>query len=140
MLSRRMRLTADVAALVPPPRQVVANLPYNIATPLLIGWLRQAAALERLTLMFQQEVAERICCRSRHFSVWAAVYTGAVDLRGGSAAAFAACGFCAATQGVFRGCGLQAICGAAGTSAVRGNGAADRQRPLASGAKCYARH
>lgn len=54
-------LTADVAALVPPPRQVVANLPYNIATPLLIGWLRQAAALERLTLMFQQEVAERIC-------------------------------------------------------------------------------
>ena len=45
----------------PAPRQVVANLPYNIATPLLIGWLRQARAFERLTLMFQQEVAERIC-------------------------------------------------------------------------------
>jgi 16S rRNA (adenine1518-N6/adenine1519-N6)-dimethyltransferase len=54
-------LSVDVASLVPSPRQVVANLPYNIATPLLIGWLRHASAFERLTLMFQQEVAERIC-------------------------------------------------------------------------------
>lgn len=63
----RMRIVAgdalamDVAALVPSPRQIVANLPYNVATPLLVGWLRQAAAFERMTLMFQQEVAERIC-------------------------------------------------------------------------------
>jgi 16S rRNA (adenine1518-N6/adenine1519-N6)-dimethyltransferase len=54
-------LAADCAALVPAPRQVIANLPYNVASPLLVGWLRQAAAWERLTLMFQQEVAERIC-------------------------------------------------------------------------------
>src|ERR1700722_3202114 len=54
-------LSVDFASLVPSPRQVVANLPYNIATPLLIGWLRQASAFERLTLMFQQEVADRIC-------------------------------------------------------------------------------
>jgi 16S rRNA (adenine1518-N6/adenine1519-N6)-dimethyltransferase len=54
-------LAMDLAALVPPPRQIVANLPYNIASPLLVGWLRQAAQWERLTLMFQQEVAERIC-------------------------------------------------------------------------------
>jgi 16S rRNA (adenine1518-N6/adenine1519-N6)-dimethyltransferase len=54
-------LEVDVAGLVPEPRQMVANLPYNIATPLLIGWLRQASVFERLTLMFQQEVAERIC-------------------------------------------------------------------------------
>ncbi len=54
-------LATDVAALVPPPRLIVANLPYNIATPLLVGWLRQANAFERLTLMFQLEVAERIC-------------------------------------------------------------------------------
>jgi 16S rRNA (adenine1518-N6/adenine1519-N6)-dimethyltransferase len=54
-------LSVEVATLVPSPRQVIANLPYNIATPLLIGWLRQANAFERLTLMFQQEVAERIC-------------------------------------------------------------------------------
>lgn len=53
-----MRL--DLASLVPEPRQIVANLPYNVGTPLLIGWLRQAASWERLTLMFQMEVAERI--------------------------------------------------------------------------------
>ena len=54
-------LDCDLAALVPPPRQIVANLPYNVASPLLVGWLRQAAQWERLTLMFQDEVAERIC-------------------------------------------------------------------------------
>jgi 16S rRNA (adenine1518-N6/adenine1519-N6)-dimethyltransferase len=53
-------LALDLARLVPAPRLVVANLPYNVATPLLIGWLRQAARWERLTLMFQAEVAERI--------------------------------------------------------------------------------
>ncbi len=51
----------DLAALVPAPRVLAANLPYNVATPLLVGWLRQAAAWERMTLMFQLEVAERIC-------------------------------------------------------------------------------
>ncbi len=53
-------LRTDLSDLVPEPRQIVANLPYNVATPLLIGWLRQAARWERLTLMFQLEVAERI--------------------------------------------------------------------------------
>jgi 16S rRNA (adenine1518-N6/adenine1519-N6)-dimethyltransferase len=46
--------------LVPQPRHVVANLPYNVATPLLIAWLGEAAAFAGLTLMFQAEVAERI--------------------------------------------------------------------------------
>lgn len=54
-------LKMDLPGLVPAPRVVVANLPYNVASPLLVGWLRQAAAFERLTLMFQQEVADRIC-------------------------------------------------------------------------------
>ncbi len=54
-------MARDLAGLVPAPRQVVANLPYNVASPLLVGWLRQAACWERLTLMFQLEVAERIC-------------------------------------------------------------------------------
>jgi 16S rRNA (adenine1518-N6/adenine1519-N6)-dimethyltransferase len=51
----------DLASIVPAPRQVIANLPYNVGSPLLVGWLRQAALWERLTLMFQLEVAERIC-------------------------------------------------------------------------------
>jgi 16S rRNA (adenine1518-N6/adenine1519-N6)-dimethyltransferase len=54
-------LALDMVSLTPEPRQIVANLPYNIATPLLVRWLRQASAFQRLTLMFQQEVADRIC-------------------------------------------------------------------------------
>ncbi len=53
-------LGVDVAALGPAPVKLVANLPYNIATPLLIGWLRQAAGIESMTLMFQKEVADRL--------------------------------------------------------------------------------
>ena len=53
--------TVAMETLAPAPRQIVANLPYNVATPLLISWLRHAAAFRRLTLMFQDEVAERIC-------------------------------------------------------------------------------
>src|SRR3954453_20656981 len=51
----------DLAALTKAPRQLAANLPYNVATPLLVGWLRQARCWERMTLMFQLEVAERVC-------------------------------------------------------------------------------
>ncbi|MBR0658600.1 16S rRNA (adenine(1518)-N(6)/adenine(1519)-N(6))-dimethyltransferase RsmA [Neoroseomonas oryzicola] len=54
-------LRVDPSALLPAPRRIVANLPYNVATPLLVGWLRGAAAIEGMALMFQQEVAERIC-------------------------------------------------------------------------------
>jgi 16S rRNA (adenine1518-N6/adenine1519-N6)-dimethyltransferase len=53
-------LSLDLATLTPAPRQIVANLPYNVGSPLLVRWLHQAAQWERLTLMFQQEVAERI--------------------------------------------------------------------------------
>jgi 16S rRNA (adenine1518-N6/adenine1519-N6)-dimethyltransferase len=54
---------------LPMPRQVVANLPYNVGTPLLIGWLRQAGSWERMTLMFQEEVALRIVAppRTEHY-------------------------------------------------------------------------
>jgi 16S rRNA (adenine1518-N6/adenine1519-N6)-dimethyltransferase len=53
-------LEIDAVDLVPAPRAVVANLPYNVATPLLIGWLRRAGAFAGLTLMFQAEVADRL--------------------------------------------------------------------------------
>ncbi|MBS1074444.1 16S rRNA (adenine(1518)-N(6)/adenine(1519)-N(6))-dimethyltransferase RsmA [Gluconobacter sp. Dm-73] len=58
---REDALKLDAATLAPAPRQIIANLPYNVATPLLVGWLRQASQWERLSLMFQLEVAERIC-------------------------------------------------------------------------------
>ena len=47
------------------PRAIVANLPYNIATPLLLGWLRRIDAFASLTLMFQKEVAERLAAAPR---------------------------------------------------------------------------
>lgn len=53
----------DVSAHGAPPRRIVANLPYNIATVLLIDWLRHADALHSMTLMFQREVADRIVAR-----------------------------------------------------------------------------
>jgi len=59
-------LEVDYAGLVEGPAKIVANLPYNIATPLLIGWLTTAPwppFYESLTLMFQREVAERIVAR-----------------------------------------------------------------------------
>ena len=44
------------------PVRICANLPYNIGTPLLAGWLTQnwPPFYERMILMFQREVAERI--------------------------------------------------------------------------------
>ncbi len=58
-------LTVDLTEEIPFPRIIVANLPYNIATPLLIGWLKSihakgGQAFCSLTLMFQKEVADRI--------------------------------------------------------------------------------
>jgi 16S rRNA (adenine1518-N6/adenine1519-N6)-dimethyltransferase len=58
-------LELNPAALVPPPCQIVANLPYNIATALLLRWLDRIGEYERLTLMFQREVAERLVALPR---------------------------------------------------------------------------
>ncbi len=64
-------INADALALDPlrhltPPIRVVANLPYNIGTELLVRWLTPATwppYWKSLTLMFQREVAERITAR-----------------------------------------------------------------------------
>jgi len=58
-------MTTDAAALTAGKGRVriVANLPYNVGTALLTGWLETSPWppwFERLTLMFQREVAERI--------------------------------------------------------------------------------
>jgi 16S rRNA (adenine1518-N6/adenine1519-N6)-dimethyltransferase len=57
-------LSINYAGLANGPVKIVANLPYNIATPLLTGWLSSdpwPPYFESLTLMFQKEVADRIC-------------------------------------------------------------------------------
>ena len=53
-------LKTDLTKLAPAPRAIVANLPYNVGTELLIGWLQNAEAYDSMTLMFQLEVADRI--------------------------------------------------------------------------------
>jgi 16S rRNA (adenine1518-N6/adenine1519-N6)-dimethyltransferase len=58
-------LALDSAELSDAPRKIVANLPYNIATPLLLGWLDRIGDYESLTLMFQREVAERLTASPR---------------------------------------------------------------------------
>ncbi|OAN53166.1 16S rRNA (adenine(1518)-N(6)/adenine(1519)-N(6))-dimethyltransferase [Paramagnetospirillum marisnigri] len=62
-------LAVDCAALGEAPRKIVANLPYNISTVLLLAWLRRADAFERMVLMFQKEVVDRLVAepRSPHY-------------------------------------------------------------------------
>ena len=63
-------LKTDPADLTPAPRAIVANLPYNVSTVLLLQWLRRADRYQRMILMFQKEVADRLtaspmaACRS----------------------------------------------------------------------------
>ena len=54
-------LDQDLTRLVPAPYDVVANLPYHITSPILHALLGSAPRPERLVLMVQKEVAERIC-------------------------------------------------------------------------------
>lgn len=59
-------LEIDAMAHLAPPVRIVANLPYNIGTELLVRWLTPPAwppFWQSLTLMFQREVAERIVAR-----------------------------------------------------------------------------
>lgn len=57
-------LEIDLASLGPPPRRLVANLPYNVSTALLVKWLtdlaREPSLLAALTIMLQKEVAQRL--------------------------------------------------------------------------------
>lgn len=53
-------LETDIAAIGTSPRRIVANLPYNVGTPLLIGWLARPDAFASLTLMLQKEVVDRL--------------------------------------------------------------------------------
>ena len=59
-------LDVDLTPHLTPPVRIVANLPYNVGTELLVRWLTPPAwppFWTSLTLMFQREVAERIVAR-----------------------------------------------------------------------------
>ena len=52
-------LALDLAAFEPKPRKLVANLPYNVATPIVVESLDGLPSVERWCVMVQREVAER---------------------------------------------------------------------------------
>jgi 16S rRNA (adenine1518-N6/adenine1519-N6)-dimethyltransferase len=58
-------LRVDVQSLRPPPSKLVANLPYNIATPLVVESLEHATSLDRWCVMVQREVADRFFAAPR---------------------------------------------------------------------------
>jgi 16S rRNA (adenine1518-N6/adenine1519-N6)-dimethyltransferase len=61
-------LDQDLVGLVAPPYDVVANLPYHITSPILHALLGRPPRPERLVLMVQREVAERIAAPPRKMS------------------------------------------------------------------------
>jgi 16S rRNA (adenine1518-N6/adenine1519-N6)-dimethyltransferase len=50
----------DLAAFEPPPSAMVANLPYAVATPLILRTIEQLPSLVRWTVMVQREIADRL--------------------------------------------------------------------------------
>ena len=58
-------LALDVSELDPPPGKLVANLPYNIATPIVVETLERAPTLQRWCVMVQREVADRFFAEPR---------------------------------------------------------------------------
>jgi 16S rRNA (adenine1518-N6/adenine1519-N6)-dimethyltransferase len=50
----------DLGLLQPPPLAMVANLPYSVATPLLLRTIEQLPSLRRWTVMVQREIADRL--------------------------------------------------------------------------------
>jgi 16S rRNA (adenine1518-N6/adenine1519-N6)-dimethyltransferase len=58
-------LKVDLPNLGPAPRRIVANLPYNVSTPLLVRWLHEADSLADMVLMFQKEVVDRLIASPR---------------------------------------------------------------------------
>jgi 16S rRNA (adenine1518-N6/adenine1519-N6)-dimethyltransferase len=65
MLTWGDALAIDVDTLVPAPTKLVANLPYNVATPLVVETLEHAGTLHRWCVMVQREVADRFFASPR---------------------------------------------------------------------------
>jgi len=53
-------MKVDLAALDPAPTAMVANLPYSVATPLLLRTIEELPSLSRWTVMVQREIADRL--------------------------------------------------------------------------------
>lgn len=56
-------MKADLGALEPPPTAMVANLPYAVATPMILRTVAELPSIARWTVMVQREIAERLRAR-----------------------------------------------------------------------------
>lgn len=65
------------------PAMIVANLPYNVGTPLLVDWLKAGGWRGNMALMFQLEVAQRICAQpsEKHYGRLAVLTQAAMKAR-----------------------------------------------------------
>jgi 16S rRNA (adenine1518-N6/adenine1519-N6)-dimethyltransferase len=68
---------------VPAPYKVVANLPYNISTPLLFQFLEERTRISRMVLMLQREVAARLVASvgSKTYGALSAIFQFYADLQ-----------------------------------------------------------
>jgi 16S rRNA (adenine1518-N6/adenine1519-N6)-dimethyltransferase len=76
-------MKVDLAALEPAPTAMVANLPYSVATPLILRTIAELPSLRRWTVMVQREIAERLRARpgSRAYGSPSVVVQLACDVR-----------------------------------------------------------
>ena len=58
-------LSLDPSELVPPPTKLVSNLPYNVATPIVVESLERFATVALWSVMVQREVADRFLAEPR---------------------------------------------------------------------------
>lgn len=61
-------LRASLASLGDTPFKIIANLPYNIGTQLIINWLQEKARVTSMVIMLQKEVVDRLCAIPRQKS------------------------------------------------------------------------
>lgn len=63
VIHHRDALDVDWNALTTEPYRVIANLPYNIGTKLIVTWLRHRGKVQSITVLVQKEVAQRLTAR-----------------------------------------------------------------------------
>ena len=85
-------LAMDLASLCPPPRHIVANLPYNVATPAADRLARPGGGVRGDDLDVPAGGGRAHLCRARYTGIRPALGAGAMDLRGGARFAAAARG------------------------------------------------
>ena len=76
-------MRVDLSALDPAPTVMVANLPYSVATPLILRTIAELPGLARWTVMVQREIAERLRARpgSRTYGAPSVLVQLACDVR-----------------------------------------------------------